>query len=229
MKVVAIILARGGSKGLPNKNVRPFCGKPLIAWTIDQCREGGLDQIFVSSDSAEILAIAEQYGARTITRPAEISDDLATSESGWLHGLNFVENAVGKVDWVFAPQVTSPLREEVDVSRAINIAKTGKYDSLFSCNILQDFLVWTENQGFLTSLNYDFLTRKRRQDTEKSFLENGSFYLFTPEILRNNMNRLGGRIGRVEMSSWKMFEIDSAEDFSQCEILMRAFLGAKGD
>ncbi len=229
MKVVAIILARGGSKGLPRKNVLPFCGKPLIAWTIEQCRKGGLDHIFVSSDSAEILAVAEQYGAIGIIRPDEISDDSATSESGWLHGLNFVENIVGEVDWVFAPQVTSPLREKVDVSRAIDLAKTGKYDSLFSCTILEDFLVWTESQGVLTSLNYDFRTRKRRQDTERSFLENGSFYVFTPEILRNHMNRLGGRIGRVEMSSWKMFEIDSGEDFSQCEILMSAFLGAKSD
>ena len=229
MQVVSIILARGGSKGLPKKNILPFCGKPLIAWSIEQCRAGGLDEIFVSSDSEEILAISEQYGARSILRPKEISDDAASSESGWLHGLEFVEESIGEVDWVFAPQVTSPLRDKFDVSFGIELAKTGKYDSLFSCNVLEDFLIWEEYQGVMTSLNYDFRTRQRRQDMKKTFLENGSFYLFTPEILRNHRNRLGGRIGRAEMSSWKMFEIDSFEDFRQCETIMKAFLGVKND
>ena len=140
MRVVAIILARGGSKGLPGKNIRPFCGKPLLAWTIENCRDGGIEDIFVSSDSDEILEVGLQYGAKMIKRPDEISIDTSSSESGWQHGLDRAEELLGEIDWVFAPQVTSPLREKSDVRYGIELAKTDKYDSLFSCNVIEDFL-----------------------------------------------------------------------------------------
>lgn len=224
MQVVAIILARGGSKGLPRKNILPFCGKPLLAWSIEQCRAGGLDQIFLSSDSNEVLNIGKQFGATGILRPKEISGDTSSSESGWLHGLDAVEELLGEVDWVFAPQVTSPLRDSSDVRLSIELAKTGKYDSIFSCNVLEDFFVWQEFKGVMKSLNYDWRSRPRRQDTDIRYLENGSFYLFKPQILRFYQNRLGGRIGGFQMSSWKMFEIDSLIDFQKCELLMKEIL-----
>ena len=85
MNIVAIILARGGSKGLPNKNILDFCGKPLIAWTIENCINGGASSVWVSSDSEKILEISKKYGANIIERPNEISGDLASSESAWLH------------------------------------------------------------------------------------------------------------------------------------------------
>ena len=229
MKVVAIILARGGSKGLPRKNILPFCGKPLLGWTIEHCLEGGIEEVFVSSDSDEILAIGEQYGARSIKRPNSISSDTSSSESGWQHGLDFVEELLGPVDWVFAPQVTSPLREKSDIQLGVELAKTGKYDSLFSCNAIEDFFIWEDLGGSMNSVNYDWRNRQRRQDIEQRYVENGSFYLFKPEILRSSSNRLGGRIGRVEMESWKLFEIDSTTDFRKCEALMKEFLESKID
>lgn len=229
MKVVAIILARGGSKGLANKNIMQFCGKPLLGWTIENCFDGGINEVFVSSDSDEILTIGEEFGAQSINRPESISTDTASSESGWLHGLDFIEDLLGQVDWVYAPQVTSPLRDKSDVALAVDLAKTGKYDSLFSCNVIKDFFVWEDHGGLMNSVNYDWQNRKRRQDIEVRYVENGSFYLFKPEILRSSLNRLGGRIGRVEMDAWKMFEIDSRADFRKCEALMREFLETKID
>ena len=229
MKVVAIILARGGSKGLPRKNILPFCGKPLLGWTIEHCLEGGIEEVFVSSDSDEILAIGEQHGARSIKRPNSISSDTSSSESGWLHGLDFVEELLGPVDWVFAPQVTSPLREKSDIQLGVELAKTCKYDSLFSCNVIEDFFIWEDKDGSMNSVNYDWRNRQRRQDIEVRYVENGSFYLFKPEILRSFSNRLGGQIGRVEMESWKLFEIDSTTDFRKCEALMKEFLESKID
>lgn len=227
MRVVAIILARGGSKGLPDKNILPFCGKPLLGWTIEHCLDGGISDVFVSSDSDEILTIGEKYGARSIKRPASISADTSSSESGWLHGLDFVENLFGQVDWVFAPQVTSPLREISDVRSAMALAETEKYDSLFSCNVIEDFFIWENRDGEMFSVNYDWRNRQRRQDIEQRYVENGSFYLFKSELLRSTTNRLGGRIGRVEMESWKMFEIDNSTDFRKCEALMKEFLESK--
>ena len=116
--VVAIILARGGSKGIPGKNIIDFCGKPLIVWTIEQVQHTkGINSIWVSSDSEEILTISQACGAEIIHRPAEISGDFATSESGWLHAIEIIEDNVGNVDIVLAPQVTSPLREPSDIER----------------------------------------------------------------------------------------------------------------
>jgi len=222
--IVAIVLARGGSKGIPKKNIIDFCGKPLMAWTIEHCVKGGADLIYVSSDSEEILAVGEQYGARPISRPPEISDDLASSESGWLHALSVIEDAVSDIDWILAPQVTSPLRTETDIRRGVQIASSGSFDALFSCSIAEDLFFWGQTPKGLESVNYDWRNRKRRQDVPKQYIENGSFYLFRPEVLRANNNRFGGRIGTVEMEFWKMFEIDSMEDLRMCAALMKEFI-----
>ena len=224
MKIVSIILARGRSKGIPKKNIIDFCGKPLLAWTIEHCIDGGLDLVYVSSDADEILDVGEKYGAQSIKRPEVISTDEATSESGWLHGLEIIEGIHGKVDWVLAPQVTSPLRTSDDIIQGVKVAKSGKYDSLFSCSIAEDLFFWEDRTENLVSANYDWQNRKRRQDIPKQYIENGSFYLFRPKVLRQNNNRFGGKIGVVEMEFWKMFEIDSKEDVRMCSALMKEFL-----
>jgi CMP-N,N'-diacetyllegionaminic acid synthase len=221
---IAIILARGGSKGLPQKNIIDFCGIPLLAWTIKQCRDGGVDAVYVSSDSVEILEVGEKYGAVSIKRPEDISGDTATSESGWLHALEVIEDKAIKPDWILAPQVTSPLRSAKDIRNALLTAVTEQYDSLFSCSIAEDLFFWEDVSGKLESVNYDWRNRKRRQDIQKQYIENGSFYMFRPDVLRTNNNRFGGRIGVVEMEFWKMFEIDSMEDLQMCSALMKEFL-----
>lgn len=226
MNTIAIILARGGSKGIPNKNIIDFCGKPLIAWTIENCLDGGANSVWVSSDSDEILSIASKFGANTIKRPNDISGDFATSESAWLHALNYVES-LGKIqiDWILAPQVTSPLRESSDIKKAISLANENINDSFFSCSIAEDLFFWQKNEaGKLDSINYDWRNRKRRQDIPSQYIENGSFYLFKPEVLRSTNNRFGSKIGLVEMEFWKMFEIDSFDDLKMCSALMKEFI-----
>ena len=226
MNVDAIILARGGSKGIPGKNIINFCGKPLLAWTIEQCKSSeNVRNVWVSSDSQEILNVASQYGAKTILRPIEISGDHATSESGWLHAIDHIEKENTKIEVILAPQVTSPLRESSDIERAIELFSAENCDSMFSCSVAEDLFYWERNnEGTLNSINYDYLNRKRRQDIPKQFIENGSFYLFTPEVLRKFNNRFGKKIGCVEMEFWKMFEIDSHDDIRMCSALMNEFL-----
>ena len=225
MNVVAIILARGGSKGVPKKNIIDFCGKPLIAWTIDNCIKGGANSVWVSSDSDEILEISSKYGANKIKRPDEIAGDFATSESAWLHAIDYIELEEDKIDWVLAPQVTSPLRDASDISKAITLAKENIHDSFFSCSVAEDLYFWEKgNNGNLDSVNYDWRNRKRRQDIPKQFIENGSFYLFKPQVLKNTNNRFGSNIGLVEMEFWKMFEIDSYDDLKMCSALMKEFI-----
>lgn len=222
--IATIILARGGSKGIPHKNIFEFCGKPLIAWTIEQCLEAKIADVYVSSDSKEILEISQRYGATPLIRPEKISGDLATSEDGWLHALEAINSDGKDYDWCLAPQVTSPLRQTRDILKGIELAFSGKYDSLFSCCVAEDLFMWTRNSGVYNSINYDWKNRKRRQDFGKQFVENGSFYLFQPNFLRTHKNRLGGKIGVVEMEYWKMFEIDSQDDLRLCSAIMKEFI-----
>jgi len=223
--VVAIILARGGSKGIPGKNLIDFCGKPLIVWTIEQLQHAkGIHSIWVSSDSEAILAVSQGCGAEIIQRPAEISGDSATSESGWLHAVELIGDRAGNADIILAPQVTSPLREPSDLERGLSDFFAQKCDSMFSCSVAEDLFFWKkQSDGVWQSVNYDYKNRSRRQDIPTQYIENGSFYIFKKEVLRKYNNRLGGKIGITQMEFWKMFEIDSMEDLRMCEALMKAF------
>ncbi len=226
LNIVAVILARGGSKGIPGKNIVDFCGKPLIVWTIEQLqRVKKIRSIWVSSDSKDILEIGKRYGVEPILRPEQISGDSATSESGWLHALEYINSKGISTDIIFAPQVTSPLRTTDDIERGLYDFKQKNCDSLFSASIAADLFFWEELPGnALRSINYDYTNRKRRQEIPVQYIENGSFYVFTPEIIRRCNNRLGGKIGITLMEYWKMFEINSIEDYKICEALMKAFI-----
>jgi len=226
MKISCIIPARSGSKGIPNKNIIDFCGKPLIAWTIMQALEvKEVTDVWVSSDDDNILDIAKQYGAKIIKRPYDISGDTATSESAWLHAIDFIEErSECLIDYVLAPQVTSPLRHSADFSNAITKIKADDSDSLLSVAVIEDFFIWKqESKGHPKSVNYDYKNRKPRQQIEKTYLENGSFYLFKPKALKNSDNRLSGDISLFVMDRYKMFQIDNIEDIELSSIIMKGY------
>lgn len=222
---VAIIPARGGSKGIARKNLVDVCGKPLIAWSILQaCKVRQIDSVWVTSDDDEILAVAESFGARLIRRPAEISSDQASSESAWLHALDEIENHGISIGLVVAMQATSPIRESSDLEGGLEMLQEHGFDSLLSVVEVEDFFTWRIAEGgSAESVNYDYKNRKRRQEIDKRYLENGSFYIFRPELLRTNNNRLGGRIGLYAMARHKMFQIDNPEDIDLCATIMRGF------
>ena len=226
MNVSAVILARGGSKGIPKKNIIDFCGKPLVSWTIEQCIESGIDRekIFLSSDCPEILRYADDYKMKTILRTPEVSKDTSTSESSWIHSIDYLESNDIKSDWIFAPQVTSPIRESSDIVNAISIAKRGDYDSLFSAHKTFHCSLWEETSEGLNSIGYDWKNRKRRQDSSTQYIENGSFYMFKPDLLKKHNNRMYGKIGVVEMEEWKSFEVDTFEDLKLCSVIMKNYL-----
>jgi N-acylneuraminate cytidylyltransferase len=220
----AIIPARAGSKGIPAKNLVPVCGHPLIAWSISQARAAaGVDSVWVSSDGDDILAVAEKYGAKPIRRPAELSGDTATSESAWLHAVDAIEAQGETVDRVVGMQATSPIREPRDISEALQAVDRDGLDSLLTVVEVEDFFMWRAGASGPESVNYDYRTRKRRQAIEKRYLENGSFYVFPPRLLRSERNRLGGRIGMHVMERHKMFQIDNEADVALCEAIMRGY------
>ncbi len=225
MKCVAIILARGGSKGIKNKNLIEVNKKPLIGWTIEsalKCKE--LSHIFVSSDSQKILECAKSFGVETIKRPIEISSDTSTSEAGWFHALNHIKNKLNILpELILAPQVTSPIRKKDDFSKAINYFIKNNYDSLLSVNVMRDFFVWEKKGNNFFSVNYDFKNRPRRQIIKEKYHENGSFYLFKPEILIKDNNRLGGKIGVYIMDNLQHYQIDEPKDIKTCEYILRSY------
>ena len=224
MNIVAIILSRGNSKAIPKKNIIKFCDKPLLNWSIEQAKNTkNISSVWVSSDNEEILNIAKKENAEIIKRPKSLSTDKSSSESGWIHAIKEVEKKQ-KIDLVVALQATSPIRESKDLDKAIKKFKRVKADSMFSCSKLSDFFLWKKQNNRYTSLNYDYKRRKRRQEIKKQYLENGSFYLFKPEILKKCNNRLGGKIDMIELEFWKSFEIDSLESLRLCEILMKNYL-----
>jgi len=218
MKIIAIIPARAGSKGLFKKNIVNFSGAPLLSWTIQQAKRSKyLHSVYVSSDDDEILNISRDHGALTIKRPQDISGDFATSESCLQHFLQQVND----VNVVLFLQATSPLRETKDIDEAIEKFIEGNYDSMFSATELKDFFIWTIKNDQLKSYNYDYENRKRRQDISDQVVENGSFYLFKPEVLYEHSNRLGGNIGFYLMEDWKIHEIDNKEDLMLCEFIFK--------
>lgn len=222
--IVAIIPARSGSKGIKSKNIIDFCGKPLLAWTIEQAKNThAISSVWVSSDGDEIIDISKQFGARTIKRPANISGDKASSESAWIHAIQEIKNITGEIDYVIGMQATSPLRESDDLSNAIQAMIENQYDSLLSVCRLDDFFIWDKNHGDPKPVNYNVNKRAPRQDIDDSFLENGSFYIFKPQNILENNNRIYGKIGFHEMEKYKMFQIDDQIDIKICESLMRSF------
>ncbi len=226
-KVVAIVLARGGSKGIPGKNLVPFCGKPLLQWTLDQLKDvPELHSVWVSSDNEAILCQATVAGCRTIHRPLELSGDQATSELGWNHALDVIEQEIGDVDLIVAVQATSPIREASDVSQAIQAFFVRDWDSMFSASPAKDLCLWSMGKPGLKSMSYDSSNpNRRRQDTfGERWIENGSFYLFTPAVLLGTGTRFGNKIGVYPMAFYKMFEIDEPDDLKLCEVVMHAFL-----
>ena len=222
--VVAIIPARGGSKGIPRKNVMDFCGIPLIAWSINQARAShSVSQVFVTTDDAEIAAVSEKFGASVIQRPPELATDKAATEPALVHALDVIE-AKQRVDAVVFLQATSPLRMANDIDDAVATLSKEKFDSLFSAGVLDDFCIWIEDERGLSSLNFDYKNRGRRQDRKPCFVENGSVYVFKPEVLRKHGNRLGGKIGIYKMRQFQTYELDSPEEIEKLEYYMRRYI-----
>ena len=219
MNIAAFIPARGGSKAIPRKNIIEFAGQPLLSWSIEQAQASEyINNVYVSSDDDEILRISENYGAKSVKRPDDISGDLASSESALLHFTSHLKN----VDLVVFLQATSPLREPCDLDGAIEYFLMHNYDSLFSANELGDMCIWRKKNNKLKSYNYNYKNRQRRQDlNQEQLVENGSFYLFTPKCLRKYKNRLGGKIGYFLMENWKIHEVDTPEDLVLCEFMFK--------
>ena len=219
MHTVAIIPARGGSKGLKNKNIHPVAGKPLLAWTVLQALAStSIDRVFVTTEDQAIANVASEYGAEVIIRPPELSGDKATSESAILHAVGVVEQDYHlPVETIVFLQATSPLRKPGDIDRAVEIFLREGADSLISVTKADDLTIWESKEGEWTSLNFDYRNRGMRQDRPTQFIENGSIYIFKPETLTAFGNRIGAKLSAYEMEFWQTWENDTIEEIDLIE------------
>ncbi|MFC1983972.1 cytidylyltransferase domain-containing protein [Chloroflexota bacterium] len=222
MKICAIIPARGGSKGVPRKNIRLLAGKPLVAHTIEHAlRARQVNRTIVSTDDGEIAKVARQYGAEVVMRPPGLATDTASAESVLLHVLSFLQQTEGYLPSLLVLlQPTSPLRQPDDIDNAIDTLNAAGADSLFSCCRSHNFY-WRLEDGQLASANYDYRNRPRRQDFTPEYIENGSIYVTKIEILKQYENRLEGHITFYAMNPLDSLQIDTEEDFLLLEQLVR--------
>jgi len=222
MQTVAIIPARGGSKGLERKNIHPVAGKPLLAWSVLQALDSShVDRVFVTTDDPAIAEVARAYGAEVIDRPEHISGDKATSESALLHALEEIAERHGaEPETVVFLQATSPLRKPGDIDRAIEVFRRETADSLISVTRADDLTIWEQRGSDWNSVNFDYRNRGMRQDRPSQFIENGSIYLFTPSVLRDFGNRIGQKLSVYPMEFWQTWEIDTIEEVDLVEYYM---------
>lgn len=218
MNILCVIPVRGGSKGVPRKNVRMLAGKPMVSWTIEQALAvRGLD-VLISTDDPEIAAVARSAGADVpFVRPAELAQDETATEPVVLHAMNFRSGQGRRPDAVMLLQATSPLRLSGTLDRAIEQFVRTDVDSLVGVVPQAPFL-WTV--GDPPSAQYNVKRRPRRQDlgeTDYRYRETGSVYLTRTEVYENCANRLGGKIGLFIMDEAEGVDVDSELDFATAE------------
>lgn len=230
-KVLAIIPARGGSKRLPNKNILPLAGKPLIAWTIDSAIDSGVfSKIIVNTDSEDISAVAKQYGATVpFIRPQTLATDSASSIDLIVHTVKWFE-AKGEIfSHVVLLQPTSPLRASSDISKAWSLMLEKKVGSVISVCEVEHPVQWTYNmteQGVMSSLFKE--ANKRSQDYGKNYRLNGAIYIVDIEFLMKHHKVVdeGCSLGYV-MTRKASVDIDEKIDLEFAEFLMMNNINTK--
>lgn len=219
MKTIAFIPVRGGSKSIPLKNIKLFCGKPLVCWNIEAleaCPE--IDQIIVATDSDDIWRVVEDRKYNKVQlyrRSAENACDTASTESVMLEYIDFAR--LEKEVIFMLVQATSPLTVTKNFTEALQMYANGKFDSILSC--VRNYRFFWNEDG--TPMNYDYLNRPRRQNFKGMLMENGAFYINRVGNILSSGNRLSGKIGIYEMPEYTATEIDEPDDWMILENLMR--------
>jgi CMP-N,N'-diacetyllegionaminic acid synthase len=216
-KVLGIIPARGGSKGIPMKNLAALDGRPLLAWTIEDARESKITTLAVSTDSEKIAQLASTMGAEAIQRPPELSTDHSPSEDALIHVLDVLGPSW---DVVVMLQATSPLRPPGDIDQAIEWVYGNVYDSVVSVVERHQF-VWQSSPDGAVSMSYNPTGQRPRRQDSIQFVENGSIYAFRPEMLQRYRTRLGGKIGLLQQPWWCGYEVDEPRDLELLEWVLK--------
>jgi len=215
---IAFLPVRCGSKSIPFKNIKKFCGKPLLYWSVKSMQESvAIDKIYIGTDCVEIKSIIKDFNFSKVNifnRSSENAQDISSTESVMLEFIDKMK--LDGSDVFYLVQATSPLVRSIDFDNASELFRNKGYHSLLTCVRTKRFF-WNDD---FTPLNYDFQNRPRRQDFEGLLMENGAFYINTVKNILSSKNRLSGNIGVYEMEEYTAVEIDEEEDWIIAEKLM---------
>ncbi len=218
MSTIAFIPARCGSKSISLKNIKEFCGKPLIYWNILSLQNcSSVDKIAIATDCSTIEETVREFQFSKVDiyrRSNENAGDTASTESVMLEYLNI--SNLNENDTFILVQATSPLTQEIHFTEALEKYRSEIFDSLLTCVRWKRFF-WTSGGN---SENYDYKNRPRRQDFDGQLMENGAFYINSVTNILQNKNRLSGKIGIYEMPEYTAVEIDEEDDWIIAEKLM---------
>lgn len=226
--VLSVVPARGGSKGLPGKNVRPLHGKPLIGWSVEHGLQSRyVDAVVVSTDNDGIAEVARAHGAEVpFIRPAALATDTASSIDVILHTVDTLEQGGRRYDLLVLLEPTSPLREPDDIDRALE-ALLGQTDAQSIVGVAKAeashpaFLLRRKEQ-FLEPYSRQEFGAKRRQEIDELFFLEGTIYVSWMEALRSWRSFYHPRTMPFEVPKYKSFEVDDLTDFIIVEALMAA-------
>ena len=215
-KIVSLTLSRGGSKGVPRKNIAEICGKPLVAYVLDAAKESRyISERYVSTEDEEIKNVVQTLGAKVIDRPKALATDTAKCEDALLHFAELVD-----FDILCFIQTTSPLVLPSDLDSGIKKVISGEYDSVFSTTVETWIPKWIQAGDVVKPVNWTPKKRPRRQQMPELLIENGAFYITKREHLLKNRLRYSGKIGSVEMPLKRSFQIDTPDELE----LIRAII-----
>ena len=221
MSVIAFIPARGGSKSIPDKNIKSFCGKPLIFWSLQELQNSDVDEIIVATDSDRIKSVVNSFAfskVKVYDRRNDNAQDTSSTESVMLE---YIGNAkLSDEDAFMLVQATSPFTLNTHFNEGLELFK--KHDSILSCCESKRFS-WKNGKA----LNYDIYNRPRRQDFQGTLIENGAFYISSVSDIKSTKNRISGDIGIYKMPEYTYTEIDEQEDWILAESLMKCFILSK--
>jgi N-acylneuraminate cytidylyltransferase/CMP-N,N'-diacetyllegionaminic acid synthase len=226
-RIIALIPARGGSKGLPGKNIRELAGRPLLAWSIEAARQSRfVDHVAVSTDNREIADVAEAAGGKVpFLRPAHLATDDASSFDALIHALDWYDGKGNDFDLVVWLQPTSPLRTGEDIDQAIELYFEKEAEAIVSvCET--DHHPWWSNVLPDDACMADFLRPEvlntNRQDLPLHYRLNGALYIGSPGFLRDRQSFFGDLTFAYIMPKERSIDIDDIFDFKLAEFLLSA-------
>src|SRR3990167_5629805 len=222
IKVVAIIPARGGSKGIPFKNLQKIGGIPLVGRTIIQAiKAPSVNKVIVSTENEESSKVAKSYGADVIKRPEDLAGDSVSSEAVLIDSLQELKNHGYFPDLILLLQCTSPFMLTIDIEAAINILKEKNADVVFSVFHWHGFLWRETGQGGVEPVNHDANFRKMRQELETTYQENGAVYVMKSSGFINAKHRFFGKVLPYIMPTERSLDIDDPCDLELAEFLLQ--------